>query len=48
MARPSAQGDLFAAAPALPDGLAYRPDFVTAAEDIIGLSGARAPADTDI
>lgn len=33
MARPSTQGDLFAAAPALPDGFTYRPDFVTATEE---------------
>ncbi|HWI15508.1 MAG TPA: alpha-ketoglutarate-dependent dioxygenase AlkB [Burkholderiales bacterium] len=33
MVQPSAQGDLFAPEPALPDGLAYRPDFVTAAEE---------------
>lgn len=33
VARPSSQGDLFGTAPALPDGLTYRPDFVTRAEE---------------
>ena len=33
MARPSSQGDLFAGAPELPEGLAYRPEFITPAEE---------------
>jgi alkylated DNA repair dioxygenase AlkB len=33
VARLSSQGDLFAAAPALPDGLAYQPEFITRAEE---------------
>jgi alkylated DNA repair dioxygenase AlkB len=33
VARLSSQGDLFAAAPTLPEGLAYRPEFITPVEE---------------